>query len=273
MKVKVFLLVTLLSIIFICSVFAYSYLAQDIGYTPSDTSWDVHNTKEALDDLRSDISSYANKRVCTYIDSQYSKDSNDRLSVGTRYECDPGDGVPRRFFILEVNDISVDLLMEKDLDNTGISWYNVKRYFRTGNGSNLGWDNVITVKLPEVQQIVNATDKTGWYYDAADNTSWFCFGLKDKTSCAQGSWTYTTEAGKTAVVPYRWLFNYLKGCTPFGCEFDVSTGQIGYWTSDAIFRNNQFWCVDKYGMINNCTTDSNRSIRPVITILKTNLFY
>ena len=36
----------------ISTVFAYSYLAQNVGYTPTDTEWDVENTKEALDDLR-----------------------------------------------------------------------------------------------------------------------------------------------------------------------------------------------------------------------------
>ena len=35
------------------SVFAYSYLAQEVGYSPTDTEWDVENTKEALDDLHS----------------------------------------------------------------------------------------------------------------------------------------------------------------------------------------------------------------------------
>ena len=38
------------------SVFAYSYLAQEVGFTPADSdNWDARNTKDALDDLRKDI--------------------------------------------------------------------------------------------------------------------------------------------------------------------------------------------------------------------------
>ena len=39
----------------ISSVLAYSYVAQDVGFTPRDTSWHVENTKEALDDLYDSI--------------------------------------------------------------------------------------------------------------------------------------------------------------------------------------------------------------------------
>ena len=35
----------------ISSVLAYSYVAQEVGFTPRDTAWHVENTKEALDDL------------------------------------------------------------------------------------------------------------------------------------------------------------------------------------------------------------------------------
>ena len=42
----------LVSFISISAVFAYSYIASDVGYTPVDTSWDVDNVSEAIDDLR-----------------------------------------------------------------------------------------------------------------------------------------------------------------------------------------------------------------------------
>ena len=46
------------SIIFggIGTVFAYSILAEDVGYTPKDTTWEVDNVSDAIDDLR-DIAS------------------------------------------------------------------------------------------------------------------------------------------------------------------------------------------------------------------------
>ena len=49
-KSKVFLLVVI-SLISISAVFAYSYIAGDVGYTPTDTEWNVDNTKDALDEL------------------------------------------------------------------------------------------------------------------------------------------------------------------------------------------------------------------------------
>ena len=43
----------LLALVFsVSAVFAYSYLAQEIGFTPNDPEWNVDNTKDALDELR-----------------------------------------------------------------------------------------------------------------------------------------------------------------------------------------------------------------------------
>ncbi len=49
-KSKIIFLI-LVSFISISAVFAYSYIASDVGYTPTDTEWNVDNTKDALDDL------------------------------------------------------------------------------------------------------------------------------------------------------------------------------------------------------------------------------
>ena len=35
-----------------CTVFAYSYIASDVGFTPTDEDWNVENTQDALDYLR-----------------------------------------------------------------------------------------------------------------------------------------------------------------------------------------------------------------------------
>ena len=41
--------------------FAYSIFAQDVGFTPSDSDWDVDNVKDALDDMRSYLEIYNNR--------------------------------------------------------------------------------------------------------------------------------------------------------------------------------------------------------------------
>ena len=53
--VKLLFLIIGLSLGLTLSVFAYSIFAQEVGYTPIDTSWDVDNSKEALDDLYSTV--------------------------------------------------------------------------------------------------------------------------------------------------------------------------------------------------------------------------
>ena len=196
--------------------------------------------------------------------------------MGTKYECDPGDGTKRYFYILESHVNSIDLIMDRNITTTNITWQNAKRYFRLGDGETLNWVNVQVVKLPEIQQIANAVNNTSWKYENSNNNnSWFCFGLNDQSSCAQGGWTYRTDTGKEQAKPYRWLYDYISGCTPFGCEFDVESSepvQYGYWTNDSIIGYNEYWCIDKYAMINNCTISSTRGVRPVITVLKTNLY-
>ena len=42
------------------SVLAYSILAPDVGFSPSDEEWDVDNVKDALDDLRNSVGSFSN---------------------------------------------------------------------------------------------------------------------------------------------------------------------------------------------------------------------
>ena len=55
-KSRLFFLLLGVLISTVSTVLAYTYLAQDVGYSPTDTSWDVENTKEALDSIRDDLS-------------------------------------------------------------------------------------------------------------------------------------------------------------------------------------------------------------------------
>ncbi|MBR1416338.1 MAG: hypothetical protein IJ572_00780 [Bacilli bacterium] len=256
------------------SVLAYSIVSSNVGFTPKDSSWEVENVSEALDDLYDRTNSIALKKICRYVDSEYG-DESDHFSVGTKYECDPGDNIKRNFYVLEVRDNSVDLIMERNITESNISWKNAKHYFESGAGSALNWKYVQVIKMPDIQQIVNAVDYPTWKYEDKANTGWFCMGLKDQSSCAQGNWTYASEAGKAAVKPYRWLFNYLSDCSPFGCdpttELDSNSAkQNGYWTNDFIFGYSEYWCISRGGLVNNCNNSSIYGLRPVITVSKTN---
>ena len=48
------------------SVFAYSLLAQDVGYNPKDDDWDVDNVSNALDELRDDIARFDNLEIVSF---------------------------------------------------------------------------------------------------------------------------------------------------------------------------------------------------------------
>ena len=52
-KEKIFFIIIGAFVISTSATFAYSYIAQDVGFTPTDNSWNVDNTKDALDDLYS----------------------------------------------------------------------------------------------------------------------------------------------------------------------------------------------------------------------------
>ena len=40
---------------------AYTLFANNIGFTPRDTTWNVDNTKDAIDDLHTQIDKYCSK--------------------------------------------------------------------------------------------------------------------------------------------------------------------------------------------------------------------
>ena len=87
----------------ITSVFAYDLFASNIGFTPTDDSWkkydgnNIENVSDALDDLNSKIHSLAYKKVCRYVNNQFSHDPDDHYSAGTMYECEVADGVKKNF--------------------------------------------------------------------------------------------------------------------------------------------------------------------------------
>lgn len=60
---KLFIFIMLVLIFSISAVFAYSYLAGDVGFTPKDSNWDVDNTKDALDDLKESIDRSCNDLI------------------------------------------------------------------------------------------------------------------------------------------------------------------------------------------------------------------
>ena len=68
---------------------AYTIFANDIGYTPKDTTWEVDNVKDAIDDLYTKANANNNQTVCMLL-------SSTKNTVSAKYHCDLGDGELRK---------------------------------------------------------------------------------------------------------------------------------------------------------------------------------
>ena len=263
--------------------------ARNIGYS-DDTA------KAALDDLykKADRQSIEIKKVCQY---QSEGSFGAKGVVGAKYKCQLGSEdkdtngvIYRYFYILAVNnDNTVDLIMDRNITQgtsyKTMTWMNAMDFFDNSNvAGGLGtsikekWVNVLDVDLPKAQDIANAVNNSSWKAETKNYDGWFCLGLKDQSSCAAGNWTYATEAGKTAVAPYKWLFNYTRDCAVFGCDSSTSLGSgeaYGYWTRDVVAQRDagQAWDVGRYGFLfRNPVNNEGSGVRPVITLLKSNLY-
>lgn len=115
------------------------------------------------------------------------------LAIGSEYECDPGDGTKRTFFVLENTDATkVSLIMDRNIDNETVAW--------SSDGSNHKKDNEsaqaatvkakmnaatsewtkVTVTLPTANQIAAVTNPNAW--DSATSTNLFYFSSGTTTS-------------------------------------------------------------------------------------------
>lgn len=250
----------------ITGVLAYNYMASQIGYTPANTSWKVSTVDEALNSLSTDAK-VALKKFCKL-------KSGTALTVGSMYECDPGDGTKRNFYVLTVRDEEVDLIMETNLSDTvgtarTMTWNDAMKYFRTGAGTSIktSWKNVLSIDLPKAQAIVDAVGRTDWI--ASDSgATWWCFGSKAQDS--QSS-PYCTNASQNN---YAWLFNHTIGCKSAGCTDDSGATAYGYWTRDLISNTAGAWNVYWPGLLGNheVSHSTDYGVRPVITVLKSNLY-
>ena len=104
---------------------------------------------------------------------------------------------------------------------------------------------------------------------------WFYF---DKNGSSYGQ---TQVANASNLSNYRWLYNYTRECKDYGCDSATSLGSTeayGYWTRDIVAQQKdstgRAWIVHRYGSLslNTVSNDAAHGVRPVITVLKSNLF-
>ena len=85
-KSKIFIFILgFVSAVGITSVFAYSLIANDVGFTPLDTHWEVDNVKDALDDLRSKKN---NLQYYLYLDGAKVREIPSNENLFTNINCE-----------------------------------------------------------------------------------------------------------------------------------------------------------------------------------------
>ena len=165
---------------------------------------------------------------------------------GDEYKCELGDGEKRTFFVLETNGDEVSLIMNKNLDNTTVTWSN--------DGSNHKDED-------ESVQAVTAkaalTEKTSNWSKITDKSR---ITLPSASQIARASSKTFNNNAITGLA--KWLYG----------NIDSSSTPFGYWTSTP--RNSNYdhvWYVYYDGSLNGTASVTNGTyfgIRPVIKISK-----
>lgn len=226
--------------------------ASEIGYKDG-------NVEDALNNLYNKAKS---KAFCMHT-------SGIKGTVGSKYACDPGDGVARNFYILKVDGNNVDLIMEKNLsdevgENATMIYSDAIHFFdeeNSGYATKQAWNKIVSIDLPSAQDIAVASEISN--FDVTTATNWSFFGVNSMT-----------DTSKRA--NYSWLYNYTKNCISNGnCTNECSNDNkcsYGYWTKELLVNSlTDAWSINANGSLDMDNRGTTRGVRPVIRVLKSNL--
>ena len=274
------ILLVLVTAIICISVTVYAaggLTARNIGYS-DDTA------KAALDDLykKADKQSIEIKKVCQY---QSEGSFGAKGAVGAKYKCqlgaedkDTNGVIYRYFYILTVNnDNTVDLIMDRNISSGTMNWMDAMKYFSEdvdGFSYKTKWVNVLKVDLPSAQAVADnsynnasAGSNNSPWKAAESSSTWFCLGSHAQDSQATPFCTNSRQSN------YSWLFNHIINCKQTGCSDDGNATAYGYWTRDLISNTSSAWYIGWAGYrADPISYSEGYGVRPVITLLKSNLY-
>ncbi len=236
------------------TVYALSINSKDVSYKTT-------NVSDAIDDLYEKVANSASK-FCEL-------KSGNALEVGSMYECDPGDGIKRNFYILSLNgENGVDLIMDRNITDSSFVYSTAVNYFRSGDGVIIknSWTNIVSIDLPTAQAITDAVNNDSWL--VSDNAAtWWCFGT-GRQDLNINPWCSSSTAAT-----YHWLYDNLSGCSAVGCLSGSDATPMNYWTRDLAINSNpsRAWAVWNRAFLEAELLTTSAGIRPVITVLKGNL--
>ena len=169
-------------------------------------------------------------------------------TVGDIYSCNPGDGVSRTFYLLNVQTDSVSFIMDKNI------------------GTNVAWD--------ETGYITNGPE-TATTYLKRITRSWNNVAVSIPTgmdlAIAGGDSTWNNT--KVSETLSGWLYSNLN-CAINTCTEEVDSNDsgttLGYWVTTT-YDSTKAYQVDysgKLGYNHEITDDGYYGVRPVITVSK-----
>lgn len=115
------------------------------------------------------------------------------------------------------------------------------------------WNSKFSPRLIEAKEIANITGNTS-------------FTLTSPPFFLDSNNQNQTVSGKGAS-KYSWLFDYTRGCIPFGCNVEDNSSD-GYWTASHYPGSAGSWLLVRGYLTYNYSDDTSRGIRPVITVPK-----
>ena len=185
-------------------------------------------------------------------------------SYGDEYTCELGDNDAKTFFVLETNGDNVSLIMDRNIDSNGkgTTSGNTVAWCKSGSDNSCAADRALEylknsttswtkltesqISLPTGQQIATAGGDSTWTdsnYTGTTLSTWLYGNLNVNNRAPYGYWTSTSHASNSS---YVWDVYYV------GVLFNL------YHVSSSTFAPK----LDK---------DASYGIRPVITILKSQL--
>ena len=185
-------------------------------------------------------------------------------AYGDEYTCELGDNDAKTFFVLETNGDNVSLIMDRNIDSNGkgTTSGNTVAWCKSGSDNSCAADRAL-------EYLKNST--TSWTKLTESQIS-LPTGQQIATAGGDSTWTDSNYTGKTLST---WLYGNLNV---------NNRAPYGYWTSTSHASNSSFvWDVYHVGVLfhlyhvssstfaPSLDKDASYGIRPVITILKSQL--
>ena len=186
-------------------------------------------------------------------------EATSKYDVGVTYTCELGDGEENTFYVLETSGDNVSLIASMNL-GTNVAWVTKEDYLAAG-GTESDYGSYGNNNLGPITANKILKERTSSWAKLDEDQISLPSGQQIATAGGDTKWT---ESNYTETILPTWLNSYTK----------FTTGTYGYWTSSPHSSSaSDAWRVNYGGILTGLGVDSgnDHGVRPVITVLKTNL--